>query len=148
MNLRLERTVLDPAFTLGRLYVDGLFECWTLEDVVRPLGQKVKGETAIPFGSYELVIDMSERFGRLMPHILNVPDFSGVRIHSGNTVNDTEGCVLVGCDNLVNKVGRSREAFAALLPKLMRAWVQHDPMRIDIVPETVTSPLPVPPEVA
>jgi hypothetical protein len=75
--------------------------CWTLEDVVRekpgvPVAQwKVKGETAIPLGTYDLIVDFSNHFQKDLPHILNVPGFDGVRIHGGNKAADTEGCLLV-----------------------------------------------------
>jgi hypothetical protein len=70
--------------------------CYTLEDVVRPPGVKVQNETAIPAGIYTLAIDWSNRFQRYMPHVLNVPMFDGIRIHSGNRDVNTEGCPLVG----------------------------------------------------
>jgi hypothetical protein len=82
--------------TIGSLYLQDFWLCFTLEDVVRPAGQKIPGETAIPEGDYSLVIDMSQRFKKFMPHILNVPGFSGIRIHKGNTDQDTAGCPLVG----------------------------------------------------
>jgi hypothetical protein len=117
MELKLVRTILTPQSTIGELYVDGIWECYSLEDCVRE-GPKILGETAIPEGRYEVVIDMSARFQRLMPHILNVPDFEGIRIHSGNTEADTRGCVLVGRSKLINTIVGSQRAFLTLFAKL------------------------------
>lgn len=109
--------------TIGRLDVDGMFRCWTLEDVVRPAGDaKVAGETAIPPGRYEVRITWSPRFQRELPLLLGVPGFEGVRIHAGNTVRDTEGCILVGedvaHDGDAPVLLRSRLAFDVLFAKL------------------------------
>ena len=133
MKLRLQRLQLDPAFTLGELFVDDAHECWVCEDTVRAPGVKVPGQTAIPAGTYSVIVDFSSRFQRQMPHILNVPMFDGIRIHSGNTAADTEGCLLVGCDRLVGAVGRSRDAFNSLFPKIQAADFQHDPITIEII---------------
>lgn len=83
--------------TIGRLFVDGVFECYTCEDTVRE-GPKIPGETAIPYGVYKVIINLSKRFKRLMMLLLNVPDFSGIRVHGGNTEADTKGCILVGSE--------------------------------------------------
>lgn len=99
MKLVLIRDQADPDGTFGKLYVNGLFQCHTLEDVDRRLengGKKVAGETAIPRGTYKVIIDMSTRFKKLMMHVLEVPQFSGIRLHAGNTTADTEGCILLG----------------------------------------------------
>lgn len=69
--------------------------CYTLEDVVRPDGVKVAGKTAIPAGRYKISIDMSTRFKRMMIHVLDVPNYAGIRFHGGNTSVDTEGCIIV-----------------------------------------------------
>ncbi len=109
MNLTLHRTVLVDGHTPGELTVDGEHFSWTLEDTVREeLGaagayfwrrrMKVAGQTAIPAGRYEVVLSHSARFGRVLPLLLSVPDFEGVRIHGGNTAADTEGCILLGRD--------------------------------------------------
>ena len=97
MNLELKRIAFAPKSTLGALYVDGRFECWILEDFVRPEGAaKVPGATAIPAGVYEVKITHSPRFGRPLPLVVGVPGFEGIRIHAGNTHRDTEGCLLPG----------------------------------------------------
>ena len=94
MQLLLIRDSLTENFTLGKLYVDGAFFCDVLEDAVRK--EKIKGETAIPAGAYDVILTMSNRFKKVLPLLLNVPNYEGVRIHSGNTQADTEGCLLVG----------------------------------------------------
>src|SRR5262245_27334665 len=123
MDLRLERKSFTPASTIGELTVDGGFECFTLEDVVRDgdiFKVKVPGATAIPEGRYEVRISFSPRFKTELPEILNVPNFVGVRIHPGNTAADTEGCVLVGRSRGMDRVLESRLAFVPLLEKLRR----------------------------
>jgi len=94
MKLTLKRTSFLNDRTLGKLYVDGAYFCETLENAKRD--KKIAGETCIKAGEYSLIVDMSKRFGRLLPLLQNVPEFSGVRIHAGNTPADTQGCVLVG----------------------------------------------------
>ena len=83
--------------TIGELFANFNFFCYVLEDKVRPVGEtKVFGQTAIPFGNnYKVILDMSTRFKRVTPHILNVPGFDGVRFHGGNRPENTEGCPLV-----------------------------------------------------
>lgn len=119
MQLRLLREPTVNHATLGMLCVDGFWACWTLEDEVRV--SKQMNVTAIPEGLYPVILDQSQRFGRLMPHILNVPGFEGIRIHAGNTVADTAGCVLVGATRADAFVGQSKIAFDALFRKLQSA---------------------------
>jgi hypothetical protein len=101
MELTLRRVWLGARQTVGQLQVgDRAVECFTLEDVVRDLGPagegKVPGQTAIPAGRYEVIVNTSRRFRRELPLLVGVPGFEGIRIHAGNTDEDTEGCVLVG----------------------------------------------------
>ena len=102
MELTLLRTKLRDELTTGQLYIDSVFFCFTLEDKVREVaGQavdkwKVFGETAIPYGIYTITFEHSPRFGPQTLTINKVPGFTGVRIHSGNTASDTEGCIIVG----------------------------------------------------
>jgi hypothetical protein len=120
MEIDLERVQKDSDCTIGKLYVNGTFECYTVEDVVRPHGVKVYGKTAIPKGRYRVVITYSNRFKVLMPLLVNVPQFEGIRIHPGNTAEDTEGCILPGKDRRPKGVGRSRLAYNALYSKIDR----------------------------
>lgn len=95
MNLFLQRIAQTPEYTIGRLEeIVGKFFCHTLEDAVK--NEKITGKTAIPEGTYEVVVNHSPKFKRELPLLLDVPKFEGIRIHRGNTVNDTSGCILVG----------------------------------------------------
>lgn len=96
MELKLNRIFLGSSATIGELYIDKKYIADTLEDRVRPEGEKVYGKTAIPEGTYEVKLTYSPRFKKILPEILNVPNFSGIRIHTGNSSKDTEGCILVG----------------------------------------------------
>jgi Family of unknown function (DUF5675) len=121
MELRLRRFEFGTNYTIGKLYVDGIYYCFTLEDKVRE-GVKVDGQTAIPYGTYTVVIDHSNRFNRDLPHVLNVPGFEGIRIHTGNTDADTEGCILVGTTWAGKDfVGNSKFAFDPLFKKMKKA---------------------------
>lgn len=120
MDLRLIRDTFSSICTIGQLSISGIPECYTLEDPVRE-GPKVSGRTAIPYGRYEIVITMSPRFKKRLPILLNVSGFRGVRIHTGNTAADTEGCILVGRTRGNNFIGESRSAFSVLMLKLEQA---------------------------
>lgn len=119
MKLLLKRLHRTDVSTIGELYVDGVFECYTLEDIEREV--KIKSETAIPKGKYKVMITMSNRFKRHMPLLLNVPNFQGVRIHAGNTNHDTEGCILVGQTRSKDFIGKSRKAYDNLFKKMQKA---------------------------
>jgi hypothetical protein len=136
MILRLLREPSIRAATHGVLFVDGHFACFTLEDEIRevpgePVADwKVPGATAIPAGRYRLIVTPSQRFGRPLPLVVDVPGFAGVRLHPGNTVADTEGCILVGADRQPGRVLQSRVAFEQLFERIRRApgdlWLQID----------------------
>ena len=141
MKLTLVRFAVTPVATLGSLRLDGRHECFVLEDPYRGqltnAADKVPGRTAIPMGSYPVIITHSPRFNRELPLVDAVPRFSGIRIHPGNTVDDTEGCLLVGmgAHALPSQVGGftiadSRTAFDALFAKLKSASA---PMTLTIV---------------
>jgi lysozyme len=118
MELKLVRDVCGADCTLGKLFVDGQFDCYTVEDVVRPGGVKVHGKTAIPEGRYRVVVSRSPRFGRDLPLLEKVPNFEGVRIHPGNTAEDTEGCIIPGLARTPKGVAQSRAAFGKLFAAL------------------------------
>ena len=130
MNLRLLRKTFTEESTIGVLSINGATECFTLEDKVRAV--KIAGKTAIPAGIYEVVITFSDRFRKPLPLLLNVPNFAGIRIHPGNTAEDTEGCILVGQTQGTNQVGKSKVAFAALFAKL-EAGLTQEKVFIEVV---------------
>lgn len=126
MKLTLNRKWKTKKSTIGELFVDGKFECYTLEDFVRKPGEaKVYGETAIPSGIYRVVVDFSNRFQRRMPHVLDVPNFTGIRIHAGLNPSHTLGCILVGDTlgdpNNPDDIGGSQAAYKRLFAKLDNA---------------------------
>lgn len=138
-ELELKRKVLTQRSSIGELFVNGLSFCFTLEDKTRgPNETKVFGETAIPLGRYEVVINHSPRFGIDMPLLLDVPGFQGVRIHPGNKPEDTEGCILVGYQMGVDCVLESRDAYADLFPKLQAALNFGQQIFISITVEETT----------
>ena len=121
MNIIIKRIFKGPDYTIGKLYIDGKYFCDTLEDTVRAPGVKIPGKTAIPAGKYKIKLTESLRFKKLMPRLENVPGFTGVLIHAGNTAEDTEGCILVGKNRVKGKVLDSRETFARLFRLLFVA---------------------------
>jgi hypothetical protein len=130
MELKLIRETFTEDSTIGKLYVNGAFHCFTLEDKVRDV--KIKSITAIPKGKYEVAITFSNRFQQLMPLLLNVPNFEGVRIHWGNYSKDTDGCILVGTTKGVNMIGNSRTAYTKLLT-LLKQTLKKEKIFIDII---------------
>jgi hypothetical protein len=132
--LRLVRSTFSDSVTIGELFWDGAPMCYTLEDRDRGLHSKmlpqaieqvkVKDETAIPYGFYEVTIDMSQRFQKLMPHVLDVPGFEGIRLHSGNSEVDTSGCILLG------------KAIAGDQLTMSRLAVQEFALRLEIILKT------------
>jgi hypothetical protein len=120
MELTSTRKWYTSTSTISELFLNQEMErfCFILEDTVRAPGVKVPGETAVPAGRYRVIVDWSNRFRKYAFHILNVPNFDGIRIHSGNTDADTEGCLLVGQARSLNAVFGSHKAFVALWEKL------------------------------
>ena len=124
MRIELVRIAFKDTYTIGKLYVDGKYFCDVLEDVDRGLDssmseseileKKVKGQTAIPTGHYVINITYSPKYKRMMPLLLDVKGFSGIRIHSGNSSKDTEGCLLVGKNKKVGMVLESRGTYQRL----------------------------------
>lgn len=134
MKLVLNRIFLNDKATIGELYVDDAYLCDTLEDKVRPAGTKVYSETAIPDGTYEVILSYSPRFKQILPEILNVPNFTGIRIHKGNSSIDSSGCILVGTwDGLKEDwISNSKKAFDRLMPLLQQATDIKDKITITI----------------
>ena len=126
MNIVLTRKDFTEKSTIGELFIDGKFECFVLEDNDRKLetaGEKAKvyGLTAIPRGKYSVVITYSNRFKQLMPLLLNVPYFEGVRIHKGNVAEHSHGCLLVGNGKKKDMVTGSAIAYDSIFKKLSSA---------------------------
>ncbi len=141
MKLLLKRICL-PTYTIGHLYIDGKYFCDTIEDTVRDLNKngvfdngeiKIPDHTAIPYGTYKVTITYSNKFKRDMPLINDVPNFVGIRIHSGNTAEDTEGCILVGENKVKGKVINSKITFDKLYPILKEAFDKGVEITIEIV---------------
>lgn len=139
MEIQVKRRWFNKKATIGEMFLDGdvFRQCYTLEDPVRD--EKIFGETAIPEGRYQIVLNYSERFKRIMPRLLDVPGFKGILIHSGNNPSQTEGCLLVG-RIIVNGefIGESRSAFNDLFLKLEEAN-KHGKIWIDIRNTGVTN---------
>lgn len=132
MKLKLYRKFLGNKYTIGKLFVNGEYVCDTLEDVVRSENSKVYGKTAIPYGVYEIVLTMSPRFKKVLPLLLDVPHFEGIRIHTGNTEKDTEGCILVGYNKVKGKVINSRIAFDKVMKYLELATINNEKITIEV----------------
>lgn len=131
MKLELVRIANRPTYCIGKLYIDGEYFCDVIEDTDRGLNdsmsveeilnKKIKGETAIPTGVYKIEITYSPKYKRMMPLLIGVKGYSGVRIHSGNTSKDTEGCLLVGRNTVVGMVTESRNTYQRLFARLQNA---------------------------
>ena len=130
MKLTLKRIALRPTYTIGKLYIDDAYFCDTLEDTVRDTNksgkidngeQKIKGKTAIPYGTYEIKWTYSPRFKKYTPQLMNVPSFEGIRVHAGNTSADTEGCLILGENKQVGKVLNSRATINKFYPIIKEA---------------------------
>ena len=138
MRIELVRIAFKDTYTIGKLYVDGKYFSDVIEDKDRGLDssmteseileKKVKGETAIPTGHYVINITYSPKYKRMMPLLLDVKGFSGIRIHSGNTAKDTEGCLIVGKNKKVGMVLESRDTYKRLF-KMMEG---QEEITIDI----------------
>jgi hypothetical protein len=134
MKLDLIRKEFTVISTIGDLLIDGKFYCYTLEDMYRE--KKIKGVTAIPYGRYEVIINFSNRFKKPMPLLLNVKGFDGIRIHSLNTSDQTEGCIGVGFTKSKDFIGNSRSAFNQFMPKL-RTGLKQGKVFIEISREPI-----------
>ncbi len=153
MKIKVERRWPKPTYTIGRLYIDGLYYCNTLEDRDRGLVQtqskdyikahKVYGETAIPKGTYGVALNVtSPKYAAVswywqlcrgkMPRLLNVPGFEGILVHPGNTALDTLGCILVGKNTKVGQLTESKATFKAIYKILKAAADRGEEITIEI----------------
>lgn len=130
MEITLKRKYKTNESTIGEILVNGKFMMFCIEDIEREV--KIKGKTAIPKGTYEVVLTMSNRFKKVLPLLLNVPNYEGVRIHPGNTALDTEGCILPGMTRLENFVGNSKKAFEILFILIKKAIDNKEKVTIKI----------------
>lgn len=142
MKLELKRHFLGESYTIGSLSIDGKKFCDTLEDKVRDLNKtgvfdgdekKVYADTAIPYGTYNVVVDYSPKFKRELPRLQNVKHFEGILIHRGNTAEDSAGCILVGENKVKGKVVNSTPYEKELVRILKEAQDRKEPITIKIV---------------
>jgi len=142
MELKVIRKEFSSKTSIGELYINDVFFCYTLEDTDRNLMQtmgkkeieelKIYGKTAIPYGRYEVVMTWSNKFKCIMPLVNNVPGYLGIRIHKGNSEVDTLGCLLVGMKKSVDKISNSTDAFDKLFILLKDAcakgkvWITYE----------------------
>ena len=130
MRLTLKRIANKKDYCIGKLYINGKYFCDTLEDRDRGLDDsmtedeikqsKIKEQTAIPTGIYTVLLTYSPKYKKVMPLINNVKGYSGIRIHSGNSSKDTEGCLLVGKNTVVGRLTDSRNTYNALFKRLLQ----------------------------
>ena len=135
IHLSVIRKAYRDTYTIGKMYINGEYFCDTLEDKVRTLNSindKIKGETAIPAGTYKITLEMSPRFKRKLPMLHDVPYFSGILIHRGNTAKDTHGCILVGENKVKGQVINSTKAEVALMDILTKAVSKGDTIDIEV----------------
>ena len=154
MKVKVERRWPKVTYTIGRLYIDGIYYCNTLEDHDRGLKQsdplptiqkrKVAGETAIPKGVYEVTMNVtSPKYAAVawyynfcrgkMPRLKDVPGFDGILIHPGTDALDTRGCILVGKNTKVGKLTDSRASFQEIYKQMKEAADHGEKITIEIV---------------
>ena len=143
MKILVKRIAKRPTYTIGKMYLDGKYFCDTLEDTDRNISQstpidtikkvKLPNNTAIPTGTYKVIVNVSPKFKRLLPRLLSVPGFDGVLIHRGNTDKDTSGCILIGENKVVGKVINSTGYETKLVSILNKAQDNKEDITIEIM---------------
>ena len=143
MKILVKRIAKRPTYTIGKMYLDGKYFCDTLEDTDRNISQstpldtikkvKLPNNTAIPTGTYKVIVNVSPKFKRLLPRLLNIPGFDGVLIHRGNTDKDTSGCILIGENKVVGKVINSTCYETKLVSILNKAQDNKEGITIEII---------------
>jgi len=131
MEIKVKRIQFTDESTIGEMFINGKFQCYTLEDKDRGLMdsmslaeikvRKIFGVTCIPYGKYRVVLSMSPKFGKVLPEIQGVKGYSGIRIHTGNTAKDSLGCLLVGKKRAYNQIFESTAAMRELMLLLDKA---------------------------
>ena len=129
MKLKVVRELKNDVCTIGSLFINDVFFCYTLEDKDRGLKQsdsilfiqakKIFGLTAIPSGFYKLTVNQSPKFKRMLPRILDIKGFDGVLLHRGNSANDSLGCILIGYKKGDNSIFESTKAETDLVNRLL-----------------------------
>ena len=140
MELNVKRIARKDGYTIGRLFINNEYFCDTLEDADRGLkdtmqvneilAKKVKAQTAIPTGKYDVILTFSPRFKRVLPLLLSVKGYEGVRVHAGNTNKDTEGCLLVGENKVKGQVLNSRATLEKLMSILLECEKRKEKVTI------------------
>nr|DAI26952.1 MAG TPA: Protein of unknown function (DUF2778) [Caudoviricetes sp.] len=140
MELNVKRIARKDGYTIGRLFINNEYFCDTLEDTDRGLkdtmqvneilAKKVKAQTAIPTGKYDVILTFSPRFKRVLPLLLSVKAYEGVRVHAGNTNKDTEGCLLVGENKAKGQVINSRATLEKLMSILLECEKRKEKVTI------------------
>lgn len=127
MKIKVDRIYKGESYTIGRMYLNGEYFCDTLEDAIRPV--KIPNETAIPAGTYKVEVTYSPRFKRNLPLLVDVPNYTGIRIHNGSNKDHTSGCILVGFNTAKGKLTDSRKTSDQLTEKLKSL---SEPIEIEI----------------
>lgn len=143
MEIQVNRIARKDGYTIGRMSLNGEYFCDTLEDTDRGLNssmqeseilaKKIKAQTAIPTGKYDVILTFSPRFKRVLPLLLSVKGYEGIRIHAGNTNKDTEGCLLVGENKAKGQVLNSRATLEKLMSVLLECEKRKEKISITIV---------------
>lgn len=142
MEIKVKRLYIKEEYTIGKMYVNGMCFCDTLEDKVRDLNKdgdlsdngegKVYAQTAIPYGKYKVVVSFSPKFKRMLPRLLNVSHFEGILIHRGNTAKDSAGCILVGENRVKGQLLNSTPYEKRLTAICLNAQLQNEDITIEI----------------
>lgn len=152
MKLELKRRFRGPNYTIGSLFINGVYECDTIEDVDRGLtdsmsvdeikAKKIYGRTAIPTGTYRIDMNtVSPKFkdrswakfcGGKLPRLIDVKGYEGVLIHVGNKAEDTLGCILVGDNKIKGQVINSTATFQELYSVMLKAKLLGEELSLTI----------------
>lgn len=127
MKIKVDRIYKGESYTIGKMYLNGEYFCDTLEDAIRPV--KIPNETAIPAGIYKVEVTYSPRFKRNLPLLVDVPNYTGIRIHNGSNKDHTSGCILVGFNTSKGILSDSRKISDQLTEKLESL---SEPIEIEI----------------
>lgn len=143
MEIIVNRIARKDGYTIGRMSLNGEYFCDTLEDTDRGLdatmsvdeilAKKIKAQTAIPTGKYDVILTFSPRFKRVLPLLLNVPGYQYIRVHNGNRPDSTEGCLLVGENKAKGQVLNSRATLEKLMSVLLECEKRKEKISITIV---------------